>query len=529
MQDNILESQPIDRLALLIEEGARASERSVKRFIEPASGTLRRALSKRHHIIFGRRGSGKTSLLKKAYADFAIERKPIAYVDLEPYKGHHYPDVLISILIATFSSFIDWLDSTAIYPASKKTFWDKIFGKRPSASPLNIKGAKELKNKIKVSVDELIKQLHLSDGVEIENCATTNQEQANRVEGNLKIGKAGIDASCGVESQQKNIASEISTEKYKRSKIDFLYKNIIEYQTIFKELYVLSGNDSYLFLDDLYHIRKKDQTELLDYFHRIVKGNNAWLKVGTIRHRSQWYIHGNPPLGLKLGDDADEINLDLTLEKYSLAKKFLIMILNGLIDESSAPKLNDFVTDGAIDRLILASGGVARDFLGIFRKAIDEARERISLNPRHSRGLRIGSEDVNLSAGLYGETKKEEFKLDTLEDRIRLEKAFSRISNFCIDEINANCFLLDQDLTGKNVELIHELVDLRLIHHVRSRVTVSGRRGRIYQAYMLDVSQYTGARKRRELEMVDFWETGTQERLRRASLIFDPTNENEFS
>jgi hypothetical protein len=82
--------------------------------------------------------------------------------------------------------------------------------------------------------------------------------------------------------------------------------------------------DSYIFLDDLYHIRRSDQASLIDYFHRIVKDHKAWLKIGTIRHRSDWYKHGNPPIGLKLGDDADEIDLDLTLEKYSIAKSFSI-------------------------------------------------------------------------------------------------------------------------------------------------------------------------------------------------------------
>jgi len=35
-----------------------------------------------------------------------------------------------------------------------------------------------------------------------------------------------------------------------------------------------------------------------------------------------WYVHGNPPIGMKLGDDAEEIDLDLTLEKYAITKRF---------------------------------------------------------------------------------------------------------------------------------------------------------------------------------------------------------------
>src|SRR5262249_49837326 len=100
-----LEAEPVLQMMTAIEESTRASEQGVTRFIEPAQGTLRRAISKRHHIIFGRRGSGKTSLLRKAAAELTIDRRPIAFIDLEPFKGHKYPDVVLSVLITTFDEF----------------------------------------------------------------------------------------------------------------------------------------------------------------------------------------------------------------------------------------------------------------------------------------------------------------------------------------------------------------------------------------------------------------------------------------
>ena len=74
------------------------------------------------------------------------------------------------------------------------------------------------------------------------------------------------------------------------------------------------------------------------------------------------------------------------------------------------------------------------------------------------------------------------------------------------------------------VDRIHELVDLKLLHSVRGRVTVSGKKGQIFEAYMLDVSQYAGTRKRRGLREIKFWRD--DEKLRRASMIFDPENPN---
>jgi hypothetical protein len=112
----------VDALAIKIEEAARSTEEGVRYFIEPAPGTLNRATAKRHHVVFGRRGSGKSSLLRKAGADLTVDRRPIALVDLETFKAHSYPDVLLSVLIATFKEFAEWMRTAAVNPATKTSF-----------------------------------------------------------------------------------------------------------------------------------------------------------------------------------------------------------------------------------------------------------------------------------------------------------------------------------------------------------------------------------------------------------------------
>jgi hypothetical protein len=134
----------------------------------------------------------------------------------------------------------------------------------------------------------------------------------------------------------------------------------------------------------------------------------------------------------------------------------------------------------------------------------------------------VDAEDVNAAAGEYDSTKRQEFKTDTLDDHVTLDTEFQKLGRFCLERNNTNCFLLDKEQQGPEVALIHELVDLKLIHLVRSRVTVSGRPGKIYEGYMLDLSQYAGARKRRKLQMIEFWKTTSKEALRKASLIYGP-------
>jgi hypothetical protein len=285
----------------------------------------------------------------------------------------------------------------------------------------------------------------------------------------------------------------------------------MEYQQIFRDIATTSGGDSYLFLDDLYQIGRSDQPNLVDYFHRIAKDNGLWLKIGTIRHRSDWYRLGNPPIGVKLGDDVDDIDLDVTLEKYTTAKRFLMSILRKFAVECNVD-LADLLTDGAQDRLVLASGGVARDCLAIFRRSIQVSREQDV--------DRITTEHVNEASGEYETSKREDFRRDSADDEAELDDAFQKVVAFCLRNNNTNCLLIDKNSRGKDADLIHQLVDLKLLHLARSRVTVRTRPGDIFEAYMLDFSQYSGSRRRRGLKVVEFWKS--EEDLRKATLIYTP-------
>ncbi len=503
----------MDDVLIAIEESTRSTKEGVKNFVEPAEGTLRRTKSRRHHFIFGRRGSGKSSLLEKAVVDLTLERHPVVKVDLEAFKGHSYPDVLLSVLIKTLDEFQEWLKTAAVNPSSNR-WWRNLFGSSPKVAPLNKEQIDSLTAELSKKIEELNGLLYSPDESGVSTQSISSQEHAGgaAVEGGYSSAM-GVSAKAGAFTTDTNSSQMMRSAQFKQEKISFLHRNILQYQKIFKRMAELSGGDCYLFLDDLYHIRRGDQASVVDYFHRIAKGNSLWLKVGTIRHRTSWYIHGDPPVGLKIGDDTDEINLDLTLEKYSIAKEFLFKILQKFTDPKSIA-VEEVITDGACDRLVLASGGVARDFLNIFRKSVMVARERSG----DARGDKVTGEDVNNAAGEYDSTKQEEYKTDA-DAQKPLDAEFERIRKFCVDDIKSNCFLVDLDSKSSELEQINELVDLKLLHSVRNRVTVRDYPREIFRAYMLDLSQYTGHRKKRGLEIIEFWKKGAEDSLRRSKLI----------
>jgi hypothetical protein len=190
---SILSDARVDKLVRLVEESTRSSQEGVKRFVEPAQGTLSRAINRRHHIIFGRRGSGKSSLLQKAAADLTVDRRPIAYVDLEIFKGHSYPDVLISILISTLKEFEKWLRTAAVNPASKTSFWDKWFGKKPARPAYNRADVGDLAKDIEARIHDLQAQLYSSDAIATKTLSKKSKEHSDEagIPGRIKIARCG--------------------------------------------------------------------------------------------------------------------------------------------------------------------------------------------------------------------------------------------------------------------------------------------------------------------------------------------------
>jgi hypothetical protein len=177
---SVLNDHRVEKLVRLVEESTRSSKEGVKRFIEPAHGTLNRALNKRHHIIFGRRGSGKSSLLRKAAANLTIDRRPIAYVDLEIFKGHTYPDVLISILVSTLKEFDKWLQTAAVNPANKTSFWQKLFGTKPARPAYKRIEVEQLAADVPIKIAQLQGQLFASDAVATKTVTKKIQERSDQ-------------------------------------------------------------------------------------------------------------------------------------------------------------------------------------------------------------------------------------------------------------------------------------------------------------------------------------------------------------
>ena len=94
----------LGRLREALAEAARTDEtnaaRTVERFVELRPGHEDTLKSRQHHLISGRRGTGKSTLLHVARAHLRESGAPVAVIDMEKFKNRPYPDVLIEILIS---------------------------------------------------------------------------------------------------------------------------------------------------------------------------------------------------------------------------------------------------------------------------------------------------------------------------------------------------------------------------------------------------------------------------------------------
>ena len=202
-----------------------------------------------------------------------------------------------SVLIKTFSEFAEWLETAAIAPANKNSFWSRLFGKKPTRPAFDKGQSKALSANLRTSVVELRDLLFSEDEVTVEVKQSTKKTEKDGSKDEASVGVSGAKLGLTNEAGSGSEASLEQTEKYTKTKLQHLHRHILDYQNLFRRMATLFGGDAFLFLDDLYHIRLRDQAQVIDYFHRIGKGNQLWIEIGTIRHRTQWYINGDPPIG----------------------------------------------------------------------------------------------------------------------------------------------------------------------------------------------------------------------------------------
>lgn len=460
----MLNDKNVENLKNLIKDSFRVRPNQDPIYID-TSNHLNRLKARQHQIIFGRRGSGKSCLLVHFKNNANKTKDSInIYIETDVIKRLGYPDVLIRLLLAVMESV-----------QKSKPWWKKLNPK--SEIQIHIKNLRILLNQ-----------------AEQRKVKTEESKSSNY---SAKGNYSGIEGSMGT-SNSRGILSE-----FEESKLDTLERHLGDYKnTLENELKKLKVNSATILLDDFYLIKKTRQPDVIDYLHRLFRGTNYYLKVGTVRHRTDLVRNDGQTIGVVLDQDIEQINLDRTLEDLTSPSEFLSRILNSMGKKVNIQNASiELFNNQAFEKLVIASGGVPRDFLTIFTNSID-----IALSSGQTRHLTPSIIWKAASSFSY-RNKLQNLRTDVSNDSQAIEKVFRDLLQFCLVNKKRTCFLISQEEAQANPEIheyILQLMDGKLIHVIEADTSAASNRPGRYEAYTLDFSLFMEPRKR-GIEIVEFW------------------------
>jgi hypothetical protein len=453
--------------------------------------------------VLGRRGVGKSTLLRKIESQERTKSN-VVFVDIETLRSRPYPDVLIELLIELLEALTDRLKPAAWYRIDERV--------------RRAKARRRLKN-LTAILRRLLDQPQVAQRT-VRELRSRGAAASGAVSGRVR--HRGQGAEAGVEAHRKRDTEEASVASEEQTKMDGLLSAAVPIRKVLALAQdALGEKPTLIVLDDFYHVPYRDQPDVLAYLHQVVKNLNIFLKVCGVRHRLNPFVEGDPPRGMQIPQDASEVSLDITLSQFNWAQRFLEAVLAGIC-EPLGITTDTLITEGGRQRLVLGSGGVARDYLYLTQTALRHANERAD-NPTRQHN-RIGAEDVNEASAELSSLKQQDLALDAGPNANAVRERLSDVAKFCLDVNGTNVFLvegtrLQEDEWGREVQA---LADLRLLHEIGNLSVQTGRyRGRRFVGFTLDLSNWTGARSER-IKQIEFWTPTGRQEARRARLIYSP-------
>ncbi len=499
-----ISDEQLPALLAALAEAARADQQTAARFVPPRIGILEETAARRHQFVLGRRGVGKSTLLRKIESSGDAAESVVVFVDIETLRDRPYPDVLIELLIELLDGLRARLKPDAWYRIDQRVARFRV---RQRLATLT------------ATLRRLLAQPQVAQRTVRE---LQSRASGASIKGGLRLRHRGqgVDAAAAASRGKESEESSEGTEQL--TKMDgLLSAAVLIREVLTAAQHALGDKPTLIVLDDFYHVSFADQPDVLAHLHQVVKNLNIWLKICGVRHRLHPFVEGDPPRGMQVGQDAAEISLDITLERFQAAQTFLEQVLSGICDPLEIP-IDTLLTDGGRLRLVLGSGGVARDYLHLTQNALRNANERVA-NPSRPHN-RIGAEDVNEAAAGLSALKQEDLARDAGPNANAVRERLSDVAKFCLDVNGTNVFLvegthLQEQDWGKEIQA---LADLRLVHQIGNLSVQTGSyRGRRFVGFTLDLSNWTGTRSEK-IRQIEFWAPEGRQEARRARLIYTP-------
>lgn len=495
-----------------------------------------------NHLIFGRRGSGKTTLiLVSAKANSNI----VSAIDIQPMKKDNAVSVIMKImsqvLLELQENFNEYfLNIECEYKRQYKGisgFISWMLRKRDEGVEIAYEEGEifsELLRKeinllehLKLTPDEITyavsKEGKSSSETSIRREYTSeireSLEMDVKLQGKYKIIESKIDTSlnamesysCSNVSEMKNASSSEIKSSFTRTyrKQELLQEQRENITFIFNESKRIRKKSVYIYLDDFYQIPMEVQPEIIQYLHDIYKNcnNNSFcFKIATLPYRLRMNQDGND---MSYKDDFSPIKLDYDLSELDRTKDYLLSILvniNPALNITKQDIENLFNSPDVLTYAIIATGGVPRDFLLMFMDLVRTTQRdnKTTIQKEHVytvvKSLR-DDKDNNI-----------EYDSDVSPDLIR--EAVELLNVEVVGKFNTNVILYPKALAEKHEVLLKNLTNLRYLHIIKDSTTSESRKKEEFVAYLIDMSFYAvNKRLKQGFDFRRFWEVDSKSRL----------------
>ncbi|MUV05336.1 hypothetical protein GN157_16600 [Flavobacterium rakeshii] len=440
-------------------------------------GILPQLINNNNQILYGRRGTGKTHILR--ILEDTINKSPsktTCYIDCR-FLGSspQFTDRTMSIEYRCSSLFTDILNE----------IFDSILNYIAHNPNKNSDLALEsLASLSKASIEEIQKSKKI-----------TNREKGVKEklsENNISISPSNIDVNFkngSTKSNENERTTEFETEEFEKIVFPDLHHYL---QRVLKE----AEADLFLIIDEWSAIPFDIQPYLAEFLKKsFIPVPEVILKIGALEYRSSFTIprEKHNYIGFELGSD---ISTNLDIDEYFVYDRNPSEITNTFSEilfkhikselpenylyENYGIKTNKhllqtlFTGSPSFDELVRASEGVVRDYINIFTLAFFDAQRKNSSN--------IDKKIVVEASRQWFENDKAKNLDNVLHEKIRL------IIDEVIGKKKARSFLVSRTLEQNSI--IQKLFDARVIHIVKRGYSDKDNPGIRYNIYSLDYGTY---------------------------------------
>lgn len=452
-------------------------EKIVRTFVD--IGILPQLNNLNNQILYGRRGTGKTHVLKVLKSRLEQEENvATVYIDSRTLGSTaQFSDPTVPLEKRCLALFRDIL--SPIYNALLEYIVE-----HPSE---HAEEALEAADQLQSSIVEPVK-LYEEDSVK----TTTSESQDSEASGGVTFS----------EPSSTNISAKYRSADRTSQEIEKTYRVKSEDKVVFPSVHSflteslqLADVTLYILLDEWSSIPQDIQPYLAEFLKRsVLPVQRAVLKIATLEYRSRFSETENDTLvGFELGADvatapdlddyyvydrnpeqitsifADIIFRHLTVD---LPENYLQEEYRVSSGEDLASRM--FTQRKTFKELARAAEGVARDLINIFNNAFFNSHKR-------------GRDTIDQKAVI--EASRQWFEQDKAQDLDdKMQGVLRRIVDEVIGDKNARSFLLPQSL--KKHPMIQKLFDVRVLHHMQRGYADKDNPGARYNIYSLDYGTY---------------------------------------